>query len=67
MDIAKTEVHGQVDHWLFRDDIYVVRNMDLLLSWIDTVLWLMLFCPCMMKAKVLYIVVDSHNVPFSIL
>lgn len=34
MDIAKTEVHGQVNHLLFRDDIYVARNMDLLLSWI---------------------------------
>lgn len=38
MDIAKTEVHGQVDHLLFRDDISIVRNMDLLLSWFDTVL-----------------------------
>lgn len=63
----KSEVHGQVDHLHFRDDISVVRNMDLLLSWIDTVLWVMLFRPCMMKAKVLYIVVDSHKVPISIL
>lgn len=33
MDIATTEVHGQVDHLLFGDGISFVRNMD----WIDTV------------------------------